>query len=507
MIYYLKIQKTAKQLTFISLGALFLGHLMEPPIILLNIVGILLVSIFVFYYTLRNNDVFSFIMVIYFCSLFKYLSDYGGGFNLIAFFSIMLFIAIKHQLPFNSNFNNKWLNGFIVILVSSSILGWFTNYAGNNLHLIFSVLSFCGVISILFVSSRLQITRNRIIIFLQLNFVLIIYSTIASLNKYLKIITFQTPMMPIYGSDNGSYIEGGGIIGSSPLYGEHSMILVLLFAVFLILGEKKFGNNRMLLMGVFISLLNVFMSISRSVFILSLIGLIMIYIFQFRITTFNLAKSIKQIVLIGLFGIVTLISIEYSGLGYVFNRVEEYKENNNDAGGSAISKIIDGSAFGRKESFDLAYERYASKKNWIIGYGWGTREENRIAFYVDTKIEQDSVHTQIFAVLFLFGWLGFIAYLLLYFWIILKSYAFTGLNPKGMISNRLFAFFSMIMLIMFLLNEIKADSISFQSYFGSTIIFLGLAYANLNSLRNFSNHSNYVKNRENKQLKFTRFPI
>jgi len=249
------------------------------------------------------------------------------------------------------------------------------------------------------------------------------------------------------------------------------------------------------------------MSISRSVFILSLIGLIMIYIFQFRITTFNLAKSIKQIVLIGLFGIVTLISIEYSGLGYVFNRVEEYKENNNDAGGSAISKIIDGSAFGRKESFDLAYERYASKKNWIIGYGWGTREENRIAFYVDTKIEQDSVHTQIFAVLFLFGWLGFIAYLLLYFWIILKSYAFTGLNPKGMISNRLFAFFSMIMLIMFLLNEIKADSISFQSYFGSTIIFLGLAYANLNSLRNFSNHSNYVKNRENKQLKFTRFPI
>jgi hypothetical protein len=493
MIEYLTVQKTTKQLTFISLGALILGAIMVNtyfPNKFLNIAGLFLTSLFVYSFTLRKNDVFSFIMVIYFCSLFPYSPSYGGGFNFVAFINILFYFVSKRRMPYDYKFNDKWLNRFTFLLVLSSILGWFTNYAGSEIEIFYSIFSFFGVIFLLLVSSRIIINTERVKIFLKLNFVLIIYSTIASINKYLKIITFSTPMMPIYGSDTGEgYIEGGGIIGSSPWYGEHSMILSILFIVFLILGNKKYGSNLMLSLGVLISFLNIFMSISRSVFILSLVGIVIIYILQFKLTSINITKQIGQITIIILLGFVTLWVVEFAGLKYVFERLDEIETKNKVAGGISIDRIVDGSAFNRETAFDEGYRRYASKDSWIIGYGWGVGNNNRIAYYVDPSIPRGTAHSQIFAVLFLLGWLGFIAYFSLYFFLIKKSFTMIGFKAKYLITNRLFAFFSMITSLLFLFNEIKVDSISLPTYFGSTIILLGLAYANLNSVRLLSIHT------------------
>jgi hypothetical protein len=495
MINHITGQKSAKRITYISMGALILGHMMINkffPNILLNAAGLFLTSFFIYFNTLRKNDVFSFIMVIYFCSLFPYLQAYGGGFNLVVFVNILFYFAAKQRMPYDYRFNDKWLNRFAFLLILSSILGWFTNFAGAGLDIFYSILSFGGVIFLLLVSSRIIITPERVKIFLQLNFVLIIYSTIASINKYVKIITFYTPMMPIYGSDTGGgYIEGGGIIGSSPLYGEHSMILIILFTVFLILGNKKYGSDFMLSLGVFLSFINVFMSISRSVFMLSLAGVVMIVLLQFRVTTVNLVKQIRNATIIVILGIVTLWVAEYAGLKYVFNRLEEIDEKNKAAGGISIDRIIDGSAFNRETAFEEGYRRYASKESWIIGYGWGVGDNNRIAFYVDPTILRGSAHSQIFAILFILGWIGFIAYFGLYLLIIKKSFTLTGNNAKTSLNNRLFAYFSVIMSILFLFNEIKADSISLPYYFGSTIILVGLAYANLNTVRYLSVQSRF----------------
>lgn len=475
------VELNTKQLTIISIVSLILGHLMLKSLLsneILNLIGLVITASYIYYNTLRKHQVFSFIMVMYFCCLFPYLSAKGGGFNIVGFVCILFYSLYFKKAPFEKKLHSFSFKILLGLFVISSVLGWFYNFTGNSTDLIYSIVSFSGVILLLLISSSLLITPDRIKIFLQLNFILIIYSTIASLNKYLHIITFKTPMMPIYGVQEGGYIEGGGIIGSSPLYGEHSMILIMLFLVFYVNKKIYLVNSRLLLAGIFISFLNVFMSISRSVFMLSLVGVILIYILQFKVNTINISTQVKQITVIILLGFGTLWFVEQTGLGYVFDRVDEIEERNKSAGGINLESIIDGSAFNRKTAFEEGYNRYASKDSWLIGYGWGLSMNNRDAFFVDSTIERTSAHSQIFAILFIFGWLGFIGYFGLIFKLIFNSFG-TLSNQHINYENRLFALFFFVAFGLFIFNEIKADSIYNPSYFAATLIFMGLGYSNL----------------------------
>lgn len=448
----------------------------------INLIGLTITSYFIYYNTLRKNDVFAFIMVLYFCSLFPYLGSKGGGFNLVALLTILFYVLTNNRFPGEISLKDKWFKFTTIIFIISSILGWFTNYVGEAIDIIYSISTFLGVISLLLVASRIIVTQQRIRVFLEVNMVLIVYSTIASLNKYINLITFNSPLLPIYGIDD-NYIEGGGTIGSSPLYGEYSMIVGILFSVILILTPRiQRINKNYLIFFLFLSIINVFMSISRSVFLLLIMGIAMVFLFQLKINNVRPQKMIAQILFITLLGIGTFIIAKSSGIDYVFSRVEEYNEESQTEGGITIDRIIDGSAFARKTAFSEATKKYNSKENWWIGYGWGLTKNNRYAFYVDTSILRGSAHSQIFAILFLFGWTGFIAYYGLVMGLILKSYNTLSNNTYN-ISNRIFAYFTAIVFLLFVFNEIKADSVSNPSYFAFTMILTGFAYSNINSAK------------------------
>jgi len=473
---------STKRITLISLVALVLGHLMLNTIIPnegLNFVGLLMTSYLIFHSTLRKNDLFSFLMIIYFCSHFPYLGAKGGGFNMVCFLCVGLYLIITKTLPTEKRNYDSSFKVFVALLVVSSVFGWIYNYTGNSDEFLYSFISFFSIILLLILSSSLVITTERIKVFLQVNFILIIYSTLASLNKYVDFISFQTPMLPIWGLNIGYKLEGGGIIGSSSLYGEHSMILVTLFTVFFLLGSAKYVSNRILLTGVILSFLNVFMSTSRSAFLLSFLGMILIFVLQFRLNAIKISKQIGQLILIASIGLGIFWTVKNTGLDNVLLRIDEINKKNKIEGGISLNRILDGSAFNRKDSFNEGYKRYKSKDNWLIGYGWGTWENNRDAFYVDSSIRQGSAHSQLFAVLFLFGWLGFIAYFGLIVKAIIKSYKTTR-NSEIANDNKILAFFFMIALSLFFLNEIKVDCISTPTYFAVTIIWMGFAYSATN---------------------------
>ena len=187
--------------------------------------------------------------------------------------------------------------------------------------------------------------------------------------------------------------------------------------------------------------------------------------------------------------------VQTSRLDYVFKRIDKIQERNLNAGGITIDRILDGSAFNRETAFAISKERYHSKNTWIIGYGWGIGNNNRDAFYVNPNNLRGSAHSQIFAVLFIFGWLGFIAYWGLVFRIIYKSYK-TISYKKVDYFRRMMAYFFFIALSLFAFNEIKVDSISIPNYFSVTIIWLGLAYSTCNTFQNkklINNISNPLK--------------
>jgi hypothetical protein len=235
----------------------------------------------------------------------------------------------------------------------------------------------------------------------------------------------------------------------------------------------------------FIALINVFMSISRSAFLLSLIGLGMIFILQIKLHTIKLYSVVVQIAFLILFGVSVLFIVNNLRLGYVFNRVEEIEQTNKAEGGITLDRILNGSAFNRNTAFDEGYKRYNSKDSWLIGYGWGIGNNNRDAYFVNPTIKRTTAHSQLFAVLFILGWIGFIAYFGLIFRIIIKSYKVSG-NKNIAYINRLIAVFFLVALTLFFFNEIKVDSINYPNYFAVTIIWMGLGYSNLNTKKLFS---------------------
>lgn len=470
--------RSTKQIVIISLIALILGHIFTKTYLVWA--GLFIVPLYLYHYTLRKHDLFSFLMVIYFCGAFPYLEYQGGAFNMVGFICILFYSISNNKFPAEKRVNDKWFKFFVGLFIVSSILGWILNYTGNIVDFYYSFISFFGVVFLLLLSGRMEITRERIKIFLQLNIVLIFYSTIVSINKYLHIVTFRTPLMPIYGQE-GDYFEGGGIIGSSPLYGEHSLILLMLFSVFLMFNNQTINIKRSMLLGAaIIAYVNVFMSISRSVFLLSIGGFLLLFLLQFKITEIRIGKIFQQIAITLLFIVAMVYIINSTRINYVFQRVEEIEETNKESGGITIDRILDGSALNREEAFYVAKQRYESKDSWIIGYGWGTAQNNRSAFYVDTKIKRSTAHSQIFAIFFLFGWIGSIAYWGLIFRIIYRAFKISG-NKKIERVNRLMAYFFLIAFCLFLLNEIKADSISVPTYFGVTFIWMGLAFATFNT--------------------------
>lgn len=473
----------AKQITFVSIVALLLGHLMLNtyiPIEIVNLIGLFITSYYIYDKTLRKNDFFSFVMVIYFCSTFPYLRAKGGGFNLVSFICVGLYLSLKKRLPKEKIIKNLKYKLLIGLFVLSSILGWLGNFTGTELDIVYSVMTFLGVIAMLLSASSLEITPERIKVFIQLNIVLIIWSTIASVNKYLHISTFKTPLMPIYGLEK-SFFEGGGLIGSSPLYGEHSLILLMLFAVFLILARQKIGIKRStILIATMIAYINVFMSISRSVFLLSIVGLILILLFQTKINKIQIGRIFQQIILVLIFAFTVFYFVKVTGLDFVFERVEEIEGKNVEAGGVTIERILDGSAFNRETAFEIAKKRYASKDSWLIGYGWGLDKNNRYAYFVNPKIPRASPHSQIFSILFLFGWIGSIAYWGIIIFIIFNARKVIY-NKKNDYLKRIMACFFMISFILFTFNEIKVESVFIPSYFTVTIIWMGLAFSVFNS--------------------------
>lgn len=472
-----------------SMIALLIGHLMQTTNILFFVVGLVICSLYVFYNTLQKNDIFSFVMVMFFCNFFPYQLSRGGAFNYVSVINIVLYLGLSTKSIFEIKQMNKKFYFLIAAWVISSILGWLFNFVGMPIDLFLSIFSFTGVIVLLLLAGHIYLNQERIIVFLKLNFFLIIYSTIASINTYLKIIPLS-PMMPRYGErlqGFKSYFEAGGIIGSSPFYGQHSLLLAILFITFYFIGYSTNHNafsRKYLFIGALISIINVFMSISKAVLFSLIIGFVLYIFNQRKIIKIQLSKQVSQFLLLIFIVFITLLLVKVAGIDYVFDRIEEQTERNRSSGKLiSVESFIDGSAFNRGTAFFEGKKKYQSKNSWLVGYGWGLTVNNRHAFYVDIGIRRGSAHSQYLAIFFLFGWLGTIAFWSLHLYSIWRSFSYSGYR-KYPTANRIFALASLGMLIMLMLTGLTADNISYSGYFTSTMIILGLSYANLNMRRN-----------------------
>jgi len=469
-----------KNIITISAISLLFAHLMVNtfvPSIIINLATLLGIAYFIYAKTLLRNDLFGFLMVAYFMSAFPFLNNKGGGVNLIVFTSVLFYIFIHGKSPILKSYN-KSFNLLLALFIVGSILGWVSNYVGDILNLTYSIASFFGIIFLIIIATSIQLTAHRISTFLRLNIVIIAYAIIAFLNMNLGIFKIGSFLLPSSRVVYKAYVEMSGIIGVSPMFGEYNMIMSFLFFSFLLFNSKSIKlNKKHLVVVTILTISTVIASISRSVFLLLVVGMIMMVLFQFIFYPGRLKKSISQFVILSIIFLSILGVIKYTGIGYVFERLDNYEENQGGASGLSLESIQDGSAFNREYAFSLAQEKYNSKANWLLGYGWGLEEDNKYAFYKDHTVLRSSAHTQLYAILFLFGWIGFIGYYGLLFLTIYLSYK-TLNNIHLEDYSRIFAYFSLFALFFMAVNGIKADNVSFPNYFAMTMIIIGLAVSN-----------------------------
>ncbi|MFW5983075.1 MAG: hypothetical protein ACOCQ4_01135, partial [bacterium] len=448
------------------------------PNLIINLVALVVIAFYTYNKTLKKKDLFTFLMVVYFMSAFPFLNVKGGGVNLIIFVAVLIYFLLNQKSPFLGR-QDKITNTFLVLWILSSILGWFSNYAGTGINIIYSAATFFGVIFVLLSARSIILTPTRIAVFIKLNLIIISYAIIAFINARLGILDVTTFLLPQSRVADYLYVEASGIIGSSPVYGEFSLIMLALFFVFYLFNPPEIRvSKRTFFVGALLAAASVVASISRSVFLLAFAGVVAIIFFQFLLYPARAKKAFGQFVLVFLFFASIYAVINFTGISYVFQRLESYEKSTIDQGGISWETIKDGSAYNRSTAFAVANQKYHSRDNWLIGYGWGLPEDNRHAFYTDVNIARGSAHTQLYAILFLFGWIGTIGYWGLLFRIIYLSY--NKIKEKKLHSaNSVFAFFSMFGFGLMMVNEIKVDNVSTPNYFTMTMILLGLSYANI----------------------------
>ena len=141
------VSKQFNKIILYSFIALLLGHFALGLYVsnkVINIFTIFLIT-FILYdqFLYKKHDLFGFLLVIFFCSHFRYGVSNGGLFNLIAAVSLSSYFFFNYKRYETKISNSKFLLFCIVVFVFANIFGWVgKSFQGSEL--VFSVLSFIG---------------------------------------------------------------------------------------------------------------------------------------------------------------------------------------------------------------------------------------------------------------------------------------------------------------------------------------------------------------------------
>ncbi|MBN1186223.1 MAG: hypothetical protein JXB49_28355 [Bacteroidales bacterium] len=444
-------------------------------IVVLGILAILTYSTF-----LAKYDFFDFLVVIYFVSHFSYAANQGGGFNILTFLVIVIFLLVKEDRPYELRFKDKTINALMIIFLCQNLLGWiFVNDTGLR-NILLGIVSLLGYVMLFYLSSHLRLDQRRIRLFIFATMILSLYSSLVIVNNYFKIISVQSPMMPS-ATRFGSNVQAG-MMGWSEMSGEHGLLTAIFFSIILISQGSKlyFVKNSLLYLGLLSSLFNLVMSRSRSVLLLIILFYIVIG-FYFAIKVRWKGTSVMRL----FFGIVLAILLlsyfgDMIGADYLQNRFKVLNVTD-----ITVESVLSGESINRDYAFSFFFERL-DDRDWWIGYGWGSNLSNRIAWFFNPETPRAGYHSLYLSLPMLFGWIGALAFLCIFLVILKRLFLILRAKEKSYFLDPFgLAFF--FMFVFFLINEYKIEAIRTPHYFMIIWIWLGLANS---TYKNYKLHLN-----------------
>ena len=151
-----------------------------------------------------------------------------------------------------------------------------------------------------------------------------------------------------------------------------------------------------------------------------------------------------------------------------------------------IRTFISGEEINRAYAFSFALVRLA-EESWWLGWGWGIRESNALAWFPDDfiRLKRADYHSLYLSLPMIFGWVGSLPFLFIIFYTLKNNLSLILRNRKTY--NYLVSIsISFVMLIfIFIINEYKINSMRWPQYFLLIWFWLGFG----NSILNTANQS------------------
>ncbi len=462
--------------------------------ILINLLGFGLLLFVIFIYVKRNKNHFMpFLLLIFTLSNFRLLENQGGGWNLIAFPFLLLFIFNNsYGNDLNNNQSRKLLFFFLMILILSNFLGWLLINPLSFAVKIQNSIQFISYILILILLAKSSFTFRFFNNFVKIVAFINVYAFLVSLNQVLGLLRWTSP---VFGADSAYFhvLRPFSLYGDFELYAEYSL-LVFVFSFLLLITKHNSALNlskKLLSVNLVFAFLNILISGTRSSLILSVFVLPIAFLFSlmknavFRFSLKNL--FIISVLVAAMFTII----IQFHVGDTMFNRMSGLTSTH-----FTFDNIFSGETINRDKPYEKGISRI-ERNNWWLGYGSGILKSNLAAWWGTTKfttvddLPMFDFHSLYLCIPMIYGWIGSTAFFIIFIymlgnlWMIFQNDTYD--STFRAIATALFTFW-----LFFFINEFKINFLRGASYQMLIWIWLGLSYSVIYSKQNFRNGQNEI---------------
>lgn len=463
------------------------------PFLAFNILVVVLIAALIFFRFKKSRDYFELVLLLYVLAHFTALGSKGGLAPLISFVTLLLLFVSKLPILESEGIVKSGIFKLSIALLLMNILGWLFKPTMTVIETILGAASYIGCLFAFWLASSLKLTLNKLSLLVKLIVLMIFYQSLIALNTYLGLIkTSFVIFFPATSRFGSKFTEGS--FNHSELFGEFNLLcFVLLFAF--ILARKSYFNipSMWLYSGVLFSVINIFLSGSRSVFGLFVLACILIIVVGRFIG--STAVSYKKVVGVSLFGLV-FISMFWIplNLGYVLTRFDK-----EDSGADqfktdeiSLSSIVTGEGTPREGAFIYFFDRYQNESNVLVGHGYGTLTYNRKAWFGNLETTRADYHSLYLSIIITYGWIGAVLYILIPLLTVGRLLKMMRVVLRANEYERqyfypLLGFFLMIIFLM--INEYKISLLRVPAYHMLTWVWFGLANALINSVKSELNEN------------------
>jgi len=474
--------KQLKKTLVSSFLFLLFGHLLLRPLfpsLVFWFIGFLVIILLIFRRYVHSPDEFGIVLFMFVVSHFDYASNQGGLYNILALMTLII-LRISKGVPLALGSPSfRFVNILFFLLFAVNFLGLvFVSKVSYGAQFSGFVV-FLSYILMFFFIVKQDLTGERLKTIFMLMMVLAVYNFIVAINQRTGILFLNSPMFPLVLQEKGySSTMTSGTVNSSALFGEYSLLMLVLALPFLLF--PKFKQELKLpkfasLIVVGFSFANIILSNSRSPFFS--VFLAVFFLLIFLILKGMVSSSLKLIIFFTFIALIFTAGVDLPGLGTLEDRLSDV-----DVGNLTVSNVASGEGINRGIIFAFALGRI-DKGTWWLGSGYGTFESNAMAWFGEvgkTLWGQSGesiydIHSLYFALVMTFGWIGAICFLLIILIVIVKLIGLTKKteNTYAYPFNIGFIF----LWILFLVNEYKVNTMFSVSYFMLIWIWLGFSYA------------------------------